>query len=427
MRRHGKSYNTTLFLPRAVVIHLEISKTNFVKLDILHYYYLETRKGAQLRKCGFDGRKYIVRIKSSLALNNMAKQFLSDSRKSWNEKKPSKIKQRRNTTTVDGNIGSSAQGIKGRRFTISENVGFAQNAEEASNTEMTVAPQKKVTFNTNVMVHELMEISKKNIPFGRGRPRSASMSGEGCSKWFSQSPVSNNNNGNASSMDSLVNESSHPSILSTMVVDSFGAETEHESQVYDNQAEKDVSSEVSIEQMPVECPEEIDLSDLINLNVSNEAEKVEPFMEETDYHQAEYSSATGNVDNVPTATLIDIESSIENEDTHVVVQHGTLGGNWIDDLFGFNDANYANMDRPIEPLVPAGLFDENARPNVKRAIPNLLPLRKKTKLLTAGEMIMAVCADFDAKFQLPNHGVQDDVSINIDFDVGGDFGECQFD
>lgn len=236
---------------------------------------------------------------------------------------------------------------------------------------MNVAPQKKVTFDTNVMVHKLMTISKKNIPFRRGRPRSASMSGEGCSKWFTQSPVSNNNNESVSSLNTLLKESSYSSIISPVAIDSFEGETENESPVHDSQAEKEVSFDVP---MLVECPEEIDL---INLNASSEAENVEPFMEKIDDHPEEYSSATGDVFDVQKATLIDIDSIIENEDTHVV-QRDTLVGNWVDDLLGFNYSNEANMAPPIEPLGPAGLFEQNARQTVKRAIPDLLPLRKET-------------------------------------------------
>lgn len=222
-------------------------------------------------------------------------------------------------------------------------------------------------------------------------------------------------------------ESSHTSILSPMVIDSFEAETGHESQVNGNQTENEVSSEVAIEPLTIECPEEIDL---IDLNALNKIDKFEQLVEEIDDHHAEYSSATVNVDDVHTVTLIDIDSSIENKNAQVVIQRDTLVGNWIDDLFGFNNSTEATMVSPIESLVPAGVFDDNTRQTVKRAIPDLLPLQKKTGpskyQSTAGKMVMAVCADYDANFLLPNLGVQDNDSINIDFDVAGDFGKCRF-
>lgn len=133
-------------------------------------------------------------MKTSLKLDTKAKKILSDSRKGQNKKKPSKIIRRRNTTVDDSN-GSKPKEIVVRRFTTAEDV--TNNAVPLLENQNIAASMKKVSFNPNVMVHELMNISKKNISFAKIRPRSASMSGEG-SKWFDQSIDSIRNNDNLS-------------------------------------------------------------------------------------------------------------------------------------------------------------------------------------------------------------------------------------
>lgn len=244
---------------------------------------------------------------------------------------------------------------------------------------------KKVSFNPNVKVHKLMTISKKNIPFAKSRPRSASTSGEGL-KWFDQTIDSISNNENLSVSPAGQDDTSQEHLAA---------------------AEK---SSLTVDSQEIEIENGIESE-----NVRNKIfDSVEPMQID--------SSAPSTKKEIPTGKLIDIDSYSENENSNAAV-NPSIGNYWIDEVLGFN-SNDSNMVAPIQP------FKKNEKKPTKRRIPNLLPLKMKTGSsmikTTAANVIISLCDTFDAEFLLPDNGVCGNEAISLDFQYDGDFGKCEW-
>lgn len=111
-----------------------------------------TRKTLKLTRFGF-GEKFVIRIGSSLPLNNKARQFISVSQTIVQDAPPKKIQQRRNTVADTVNTNQKV-----------ESCNLKQQSDTSNYSEKVVKRRKSIAFNPSVKVYDLMYISKKNIP-----------------------------------------------------------------------------------------------------------------------------------------------------------------------------------------------------------------------------------------------------------------------
>lgn len=402
---------------------------------ILIFLIIATRKTKELTRFGF-GEKFVVRIKSSLELNNEARQFISVSR-TIEQAAPKKVKHRRNT--------------------VVESVHTDQNVERsnASNSSEKVANRRKsIAFNPTVKVYDLMNISKENIPFARSRPRLKSLNGEGCSNWLNQS-----NNKNHDSQD-LVNTSHTPNgaeiLPANNVVNDKSPIEDSPTELNTVELIDEVDSDVlqlargeendgyladlpNIDTHEVRSiPESVNLIaiELIDLQSSIQSITTET-VEDLNLIEFNASSENGNdelsgqmvhysAENAPsesgrtTQKLIDVDSFDENFDANQSAQRRPMADNFMDILLGFNndepDALICNAQliQPMNPNVG------ESRELVRRPVPNLLPIKKRR--MSVGMMISSMCDDYDAQYLLPNNDEnKEKYLMEIDFNAEAEY------
>lgn len=397
-------------------------------------------------------------------LNSKARQFLFDSRVT--ERKSTQLKkiiQRRNTIAEvnDGNnenqivaarksksntnqLSGVPSKINRRRGTVASESSVWNVNHCFPNEQPDVAAQKSVKFNPNVKVFDLMNISKKNIPFSRGRRRSTSINGEGCSSWSHQPILGNHNSQEyGSENDSSMPVNSHVAahdveshilsvddnsteLTTVTVVTPIDQNSSTVSKTIDGIEQDENLPNISDTSNGIEIAQSYDyepvqVTDLINFDSIDEHENSD--RSEVASLGKETASSPGS--QTQTFKLIDVESPGKYVDTALeanpLVQYKSTFGNWIDDLFGFNDQDETSKGG-LNIITPAVLpVVQNIVEPVRRRIPELIPLKKR-RLSKVAELIASKCEEYDSHYLLPdNDGDRELMKINFAADAS--FGE----